>query len=44
MLQADRGVTDERVNEIVRRKRKEAQIEDDNLKHLLGEDPDEQNA
>jgi hypothetical protein len=38
------GVTDERVNEIVRRKREEAQMEDDNLKNLLGEDPDRPGA
>lgn len=37
-------MTDERVNEIVRQKREDAQIEDDNLKHLLGEDPDERSA
>ena len=38
------GVTNERVNEIVRRKREEAQMEEDNLKNLLGEDPDRPRA
>ncbi len=38
------GVTDERINEILRQKREEAEMEDHNLKHLLGEDPDDRSA
>jgi hypothetical protein len=38
------GVTDDRIKEILRQKREEARMEDENLKHLLGEDPDERSA
>ena len=38
------GVTDQRVKEMLRQKREEARIEDENLKQLLGEDPDQQRA